>query len=77
MKFEASWCNPCKQLSSVLDAINPNIEIQLFDADENSDVFREFNVRSVPTLILVQDGEELKRTSGTMSEAALRIFLEN
>jgi thioredoxin 1 len=76
MKFSATWCKPCKQLESVLDKLDIPFEIQVFDVDENSEVFREHNVRSVPALILMKDGEEYKRNTGVLSEAALKMFLE-
>lgn len=75
MKFEATWCQPCKNLTQVLDDLNPDLEIQVFNADVHHSVFKEFGVRNIPTLILFEHGAELKRTTGAMSKNALEIFI--
>ena len=63
--FWARWCGPCKQLTPILEAVGSEINgsavIAKVNVDENSSLAARFNVRSIPTLLLFNDGE-LKET---------------
>ena len=71
--FYATWCGPCKMLSSVLEKIDEKnlIQIVKVDVDECSDLAAEYKIYSVPTLILFENGKEIKRISGFISENEL------
>ena len=66
--FFATWCGPCKMLGPVLEELAGEMEGQAdfykLDIDEAPDIANRFGVMSVPTLILFQDGQEIKRTLG-------------
>lgn len=64
LKFSASWCGPCKALSSILKDVE---NIKEIDVDENRDLAIENNVRNVPTLVFLKDGKEVKRSTGMIS----------
>lgn len=72
--FFATWCGPCKMLGMVLEKIdNENlIDILKIDVDEETDLAKEYKIYSVPTLILFEDGKELKRISGFLGEEELK-----
>ena len=72
--FYATWCGPCKMLGLVLEKIsNENlIDIYKVDVDIFSDLASEYNIYSVPTLIVFEDGKEVKRISGFMNEEELK-----
>jgi thioredoxin-like negative regulator of GroEL len=75
-KFSASWCQPCKQLSALLETIQTNAEIVEVDIDENSDKARMFQVRGVPTMVVVDENEkELRRVVGIQPKAKLEEWL--
>ena len=70
-KFSASWCIPCKQLTPVINEIKSkfsNVRFEEYDVDEASDIASQFGIRSVPTVILVKDGKEVKRIVGAQSK---------
>jgi thioredoxin 1 len=78
-KFYAEWCGPCKGLSMVIKGMGDNLPMQVVDVniDENIALAQEFKVRSVPTMIVVDDNEnEIRRKVGTMDEANLLKFLK-
>ena len=78
LKFEASWCGPCKSLSRVFEEAKDKIAIpvEIVDIDENRSMAIQYGVRSVPTLVVVDDeGKELKRQSGMMAENQLLEFI--
>ena len=66
--FFATWCGPCKAMHPVLDDLSAKVEgkarILKVDIDKNQDLAAEYNVRSVPTLIIFRGGELKWRTSG-------------
>lgn len=56
----ATWCGPCKMLSPVLDEISEEITTTKFykiDVDDNEDIAREYNVMSIPTVLVFENGE--------------------
>jgi thioredoxin-like negative regulator of GroEL len=77
LKFYATWCAPCKALSATINSIKDEItlEIKEIDSDENMDMARKYNVRSLPTMIMVDGDKEIKRQAGLMSADQLREFV--
>jgi len=78
LKFHAVWCGPCQGLSMLMNNIQDEIKIPVESVDIDSDntTAIKYGVRSVPTLILVDDsGVEIKRHSGSMIKDDLLKFL--
>ena len=78
-KFQAEWCQPCKMLGKVIDEAKDKItdEIIPIDIDQEMMTAINFNVRGVPTLVMVDEHDkEIKRRSGYMNEQALLDFLK-
>ena len=76
LKFEASWCAPCKQLSEVMKNVEIPFPVSVIDIDENREAAMSYGIRSVPTLILVDENEnQIKRVSGSMNQSQLTEFI--
>ena len=73
--FWATWCGPCKMVAPVLEEIATERAAQLtvakLDVDTNPKTARDFQVVSIPTLILFKDGKPVKRIVGAKGKAAL------
>jgi len=72
LRFTASWCQPCKGLAMNLESAELDVPIEVIDIDVMSDVAIEYGIRSVPTLVMVEDGTILKRSSGVLSVQQLK-----
>ena len=78
LKFQASWCQPCKMLTRVVEDASDKITmpVEVIDIDENRDMAIKYGIRGVPTLVIVnEDGTEVKRQSGMLMENQLLEFL--
>ena len=66
--FFATWCGPCKMQGPILEQLKSKIgdaaNIIKIDVDRNPDLSAEYQVRSVPTLVIFKDGKPVWRASG-------------
>jgi thioredoxin 1 len=73
--FWAEWCGPCKMIAPILDEIATEqagkLTIAKLNIDDNPDAARRFDVMSIPTLILFQDGEPKKKLIGAKGKGQL------
>ena len=77
LKFEASWCGPCKMLSRVLEDMELSVEVDPIDVDTNQELAVKYGIRGVPTCVLLNDeGVEIRRQSGYMTEAQFNTFVD-
>ena len=71
----ATWCGPCKMLSPILDEISEEITTTKFykmDVDDNQDVAREYNVMSIPTVLIFENGKLVNTIVGLRSREDLK-----
>lgn len=77
--FWAEWCGPCKSLGPLLEKLaaeyNGAFRLGKVDVDQNQELAGVFGIRSIPTVILVKDGEILDGFAGALPEGQLRQFL--
>jgi thioredoxin 1 len=73
--FWATWCGPCKMVAPVLEEIAAEkagrLTVARLDVDANPETARDFQVISIPTLIVFKDGQPVKRIVGAKGKAAL------
>jgi len=73
--FWAAWCSPCRMVAPVLEEIaaekSAALTVAKIDIDANPGTARDFQVNSIPTMILFKGGEPVKRIVGAKSKAAL------
>ena len=73
--FWAEWCGPCKMLAPILDEVAgenaDKITVAKVNVDENPDLARQFDIMSIPTLIVFKDGQPAHRFQGASGKAGL------
>lgn len=78
--FWATWCGPCKMIAPVLEEIDAEIGNQLkivkLDVDQNQGTAAEYQVMSIPTLLLFKDGKVVDKTVGFRPKEALQAFIQ-
>ena len=77
--FWAPWCGPCKMIAPVLEELDSEIagkaKIVKVDVDENQETAGKFGVMSIPTLIVLKDGEAVDKVVGFQPKEALAELL--
>lgn len=72
--FWASWCGPCKMLSPVVDEIaeeTNTAKICKVNVDEQPELARQFQVMSIPMLVLIKDGKVINQSVGVKPKASI------
>ena len=77
--FYADWCGPCKMLAMEIEKVASEIDIDIVkvNVDEEEEIARRYGVMSIPTLILFENGQELKKTIGFMPKDKIKEFIED
>ncbi len=79
--FFAEWCGPCRMMNPVLEELSQEmhgkVTIAKLDIDNEQKTAVQFQVTSVPTLILFKQGEEKSRLIGLRDADAIREFIKN
>lgn len=72
--FYADWCGPCKMFSPIIESVakkNENIKVVKVNVDEAQDLAIKYQVASIPTVVVIKNGEVANRSVGLMSESEL------
>lgn len=78
--FYADWCGPCRMVSPIVDAIaeeNPQYLVCKVNVDEEPDLAGEFGVMSIPTLVVMKNGEVTAQASGARPKAQILAMIES
>lgn len=74
--FSADWCQPCQTLGPIMEQIGKQYQILKFNVDYEVDVITKYGVMNVPTVILVENGEEVRRFTGVKSFQQVLDFIQ-
>lgn len=81
LDFWAPWCGPCRMVSPIVDEVareaSDGIKIGKINVDEQPELAESFRVMSIPTLIVMQDGEIVEQKVGVQNKESILKMLEN
>jgi len=72
--FYADWCGPCKAYSPIVEAVaseNEDIKVVKINVDDAQDLAIKYQVMSIPTTVVIKNGQEVNRAVGMMSKSDL------
>ncbi len=72
--FYADWCGPCRMMAPILEAVaaeRSDFKVAKVNVDESGELAARFGVMSIPTLVLLDGGDEIKRIVGARPKDAL------
>lgn len=73
--FYADWCGPCKRLAPILEELE-SIDVLKVNVDSFDEISRRYGIMSIPTLILFENGEEIKKTIGFKTKEEIKEFIK-
>ena len=78
--FSATWCGPCQMLAPIIEELSDELdgEVDFYnaDSDENMELAQEYDIHSIPALLLFKSGEVAARTVGFQPKEAIKSFIE-
>ena len=74
--FSADWCVPCQSFSPIMDKINSTISVEKINIEYETDRTKAANVMSVPTVVLTENGQEIRRFNGPRSYEQVLEFIK-
>ena len=79
--FWAEWCGPCKMIGPILEELalemDGKIKIVKVDVDSNNQTAMNYAIRSIPTLVIIKDGDVCAQHIGAASKAQIEDFINN
>lgn len=72
--FYADWCAPCKMLSPIIEQVaeeNKEIKVVKINVDDLQDIAIKYEVMSIPTLVVIKNGQEVNRSIGFVSKSQI------
>jgi thioredoxin 1 len=77
LKFSATWCGPCKSLANNFNHVDlGDVDLVSIDIEEQSEKATQYGIRGVPTLVLLEDGVEVKRKTGVLMADQIEEFIK-
>lgn len=74
--FTAEWCNPCQRTKPIAEELKRDglVDFVFVDADSELELIAKFDIKSIPTYILIKDGKETNRMNGAKTREQLLEF---
>ena len=78
LDFWASWCGPCRMVLPIVEQIaqdRPDVKVCKINVDQEPELASQFDIMSIPTLVVLENGKQLHRASGARPREAIEAML--
>ena len=78
LDFWASWCGPCRMVSPIIDEIaatRSDVRVGKINVDEQPELARQFGIMSIPTLVVMKNGQIVNQAVGARPRSAIESML--
>ena len=70
--FSATWCQPCKNFKPIMEQVSRELPVQFVDVDANPQLVAEYGIKSVPTVLIINNGQVSSRQAGVLTESQIK-----
>jgi thioredoxin-like negative regulator of GroEL len=70
--FSAAWCQPCKNFKPIMEQVSRELPVQFVDVDANPQLVAEYGIKSVPTVLIINNGQVSSRQAGVLTESQIK-----
>ncbi len=77
--FYADWCGPCQVLSPIVEEVaksNKDVKVVRINIDNAENIAIDYGIMSIPTLVVIEDGEEVRRSVGLISQTEIEALIK-
>lgn len=77
--FYADWCGPCKMLAPIVEAVaseHEELKVVRVNIDNEESIAMDYQIMSIPTLVLINDGKEVDRVIGAVQKKVIETMVE-
>lgn len=78
LDFFATWCGPCRMVGPIIEEIaeeEPSVKVGKIDVDQEGDLASQFQIFSIPTLVVLKDGKVVQKATGARSKEEILAML--
>ena len=74
--FSAVWCQPCRTLGPIMEQVGQKLPVEKIDVDSLPHIASAYGIRNIPTVVLLENGEEVRRFTGVKSLNDILNFIQ-
>lgn len=70
--FSSTWCQPCKNFKPIMERVSRELPVEFIDIDANPQLVAEYGIKSVPTVIVTNNGQTAAKQAGVLTEVQVK-----
>ena len=70
--FSSTWCQPCKNFKPIMEQVSRELPVQFVDIDASPQLVAEYGIRSVPTIVVLNNGQVASKQAGVLTESQIK-----